>query len=142
MLDRLARIQLVIFAIVTVLTVGAIAVYYMHLPAKLGLGAYNVTAEFVAGGGLYKNANVAYRGVTIGRVESVTLANDGVDAHMRLNSDVKVPANATATVKSVSAVGALTMNRTALGAKVVGDKVNLEADLIGKYVEKFVTARR
>ncbi|MBV8347553.1 MAG: MCE family protein, partial [Mycolicibacterium sp.] len=105
MLDRLARIQLMIFAIVTVLTVGAIAVYYLHLPAKLGLGAYHVTAEFVSGGGLYRNANVTYRGVTIGRVESVTLANDGVDAHMRLNSDVKIPANVTATVKSVSAVG-------------------------------------
>ncbi|MBV9090494.1 MAG: virulence factor Mce family protein [Mycobacteriaceae bacterium] len=105
MLDRLARIQLAIFAVVTVLTVGAITAYYLHLPAKLGLGAYSVTAEFASGGGLYKNANVAYRGVTIGRVESVTLANDGVVAHMRLNSDVKVPANATATVKSVSAVG-------------------------------------
>jgi phospholipid/cholesterol/gamma-HCH transport system substrate-binding protein len=105
MLDRLTRIQLMIFAIVTVLTVGAIAVYYLHLPAKLGFGAYHVTAEFVSGGGLYKNANVTYRGVTIGRVESVALANDGVDAHMRLNSDTKVPANVTATVKSVSAVG-------------------------------------
>lgn len=105
MLDRTARLQLAIFAIVTVLTVGAIAVYYLHVPAKLGLGAYNVTAEFVAGGGLYKNANVAFRGVTIGRVEAVTLTNDGVAAHMRLNSDVKVPADVTATVKSVSAVG-------------------------------------
>ncbi|HZA08761.1 MCE family protein [Mycobacterium sp.] len=105
MLDRLARIQLSIFALVTVVTVGAIATFYLHLPARLGIGAYNVTANFVAGGGLYKNANVAYRGVTVGRVESMSLTNDGVDAHMRLNSEVKIPANVTATVKSVSAVG-------------------------------------
>jgi phospholipid/cholesterol/gamma-HCH transport system substrate-binding protein len=105
MLDRLARIQLTIFAIVTVLTVGAIALFYLHIPAKLGIGAYKITAEFVAGGGLYKNANVAYRGVTVGRVEDVSLTNDGVAAHMRLNSDVKIPENVTATVKSVSAVG-------------------------------------
>jgi riboflavin synthase len=31
---------------------------------------------------------------------------------------------------------------TALRERKVGDSVNLEADLIGKYVEKFVTARK
>ena len=105
MLDRLTRLQLAIFAIVTVLTVGAISAFYLHLPAAVGIGSYNVTANFVAGGGLYKNANVTYRGVTVGRVESVGLTNDGVVAHMRLNSKTPVPENVTATVKSVSAVG-------------------------------------
>ena len=85
-LDRLARIQLTIFAIVTVLCVGAIAVFYLHVPARLGIGAYNITADFASGGGLYKNANVTYRGVTVGRVEAVTLTNDSVEAHMRLNT--------------------------------------------------------
>ena len=105
MLDRLSRIQLVIFSIVTVLTVSAIAVFYLHLPAKVGIGSYNVTADFAAGGGIYQNANVTYRGVTIGRVESVGLSNDGVVTAMRLNSGTPVPDNVTATVKSVSAVG-------------------------------------
>jgi phospholipid/cholesterol/gamma-HCH transport system substrate-binding protein len=105
MLDRLARFQLTLFAIVTVLTVGAISLFYLHLPAAVGIGSYNVTANFVAAGGLYQNANVTYRGVTVGRVESVGLTNDGVDAHMRLNSNTKIPLNVTATVKSVSAVG-------------------------------------
>ncbi len=105
MLDRLTRLQLSIFAVVTVLTVTAISAFYLHVPAALGIGTYNVTANFVAGGGLYPNANVTYRGVTIGRVESVGLTNDGVVAHMRLNTDTDVPENVTATVKSVSAVG-------------------------------------
>ena len=105
MLDRLTRIQLTIFAIVTVLTVGAISIFYLHLPAVVGIGAYNVSANFVAGGGLYKNANVTYRGVTVGRVESLGLTNDGVVAHMRINSGTPVPQNVVATVKSVSAVG-------------------------------------
>ena len=104
-MDRLVRTQLTIFAIVTVLAVGAIALFYLRVPAKLGLGAYTITAEFENGGGLYKNANVTYRGVTVGRVEDVTLTSDGVAAHMRLNSNVKIPENVTATVKSVSAVG-------------------------------------
>ena len=105
MLNRTTRIQLVIFAVVTVLTVAAIAMFYLRVPARLGIGAYEVTANFAAGGGLYQNANVAFRGVQAGRVESVTLTDDGVAARLRLNSDVKIPANSTATVKSVSAVG-------------------------------------
>jgi len=105
MLNRLTRIQLSIFAVVTVLTVGAIAIFYLHLPAAVGIGSYKVTADFVAGGGLYQNANVTYRGVTVGRVESLALSDDGVVAHMRLNSGTPVPENVTATVKSVSAVG-------------------------------------
>jgi phospholipid/cholesterol/gamma-HCH transport system substrate-binding protein len=105
MLTRLTKIQLAIFAVVTVVCVGAMAIFYLHVPAAVGLGAYKVTADFKAGGGLYENANVTYRGVTIGRVESVGLSNDGVVADMRLNTDTPVPENATATVKSVSAVG-------------------------------------
>src|ERR1700754_4174691 len=105
MLDRLTRLQLSIFAVVTVICVGAISVFYLHVPAAVGLGSYHVTANFVAGGGLYENANVTYRGVTIGRVESVGLSNDGVVANMRLNRGTAVPENVTATVKSVSAVG-------------------------------------
>src|SRR6478735_179302 len=105
MLDRLTKIQLSIFAVITVLTVTEISLFYLHLPAKLGLGSYHITADFVTGGGLYQNANVAYRGVTVGRVESLQLTGNGIDASMRLNSDVKIPSNVTATVKSVSAIG-------------------------------------
>ena len=105
MIDKLTRLQLSIFAIVTVVCVGAISAFYLHVPSALGIGSYNVTANFVAGGGLYENANVTYRGVTIGRVQKVGLSDDSVVAEMRLNSDTPVPENVTATVKSVSAIG-------------------------------------
>ena len=105
MLNRTARIQLLVFAVVTVLTVGAISLFYLRLPARVGIGAYEITANFVAGGGLYENANVTFRGVQAGRVEAVNLTDDGIAAHMRLNSDIKIPANSIATVKSVSAIG-------------------------------------
>ncbi len=105
MLDRLTKAQLAIFGVVTVITVAIMAIFYLRLPATLGVGTYQVTADFVAGGGLYKNANVTYRGVEVGRVESVGLNPHGVDAVMRLNSGTGVPSNVTATVKSVSAIG-------------------------------------
>ncbi|NDJ88934.1 MCE family protein [Mycolicibacter kumamotonensis] len=105
MLTRLVRIQLGIFAVVTVLAVGAISILYLHAPSRMGIGTYKVTADFIGGGGIYKSANVTYRGVTVGRVEDVRLTDHGVDAQMRLNSATKVPGNVTATVKSMSAIG-------------------------------------
>ncbi|CAG7017880.1 phospholipid/cholesterol/gamma-HCH transport system substrate-binding protein [Mycobacterium avium subsp. paratuberculosis] len=103
--DRLTKIQLAIFAVITVITLTVMAVFYLRLPATFGIGTYGVSADFVAGGGLYKNANVTYRGVAVGRVESVGLSPNGVIAQMRLNSETAIPSNVTATVKSVSAVG-------------------------------------
>lgn len=105
MLNRLTRIQLSMFAAITVLSVTAMALFYLHLPATFGIGVYRVTAAFATGGGIYNSANVTYRGVTIGRVESVDYGGGGVIAKIRLNADTPVPANVTATVKSLSAVG-------------------------------------
>jgi len=105
MIERLTKIQLGIFALITVITLTVMGIYYLRLPATLGIGTYGVTADFVAGGGLYKNANVTYRGVAVGRVESVGLNPNGVTAGMRLNSGTPIPSNVTATVKSVSAIG-------------------------------------
>ncbi|MCV7411013.1 mammalian cell entry protein [Mycobacterium florentinum] len=105
MIDKLTRIQLWIFAVITAITLTIMAIFYLRLPATFGIGTYLTSADFVAGGGLYKNANVTYRGVAVGRVESVGLNPNGVTAEMRLNSGTSIPSNVTATVKSVSAVG-------------------------------------
>ena len=81
-----------------------IALFYLKIPDALGIGSYKVTANFAATGGLYQNANVTYRGTTIGRVTDVSLARGGgVDAVLRLDSATPVPAASTATVKSASA---------------------------------------
>ncbi|MCA2246075.1 MCE family protein, partial [Mycobacterium sp. WUMAC-067] len=106
MLSRLQKWQLSTFAVITVITVSIIAVNYVQIPAALGFGSYTVTANFAASGGLYKNANVAYRGTTVGRVTDVSLAyRNGVNAQLRIGSGAHIPANVTATVKSVSAIG-------------------------------------
>jgi phospholipid/cholesterol/gamma-HCH transport system substrate-binding protein len=105
MIDRLTKIQLAIFALITVVTLTVMGIFYLRLPATFGIGTYGVSADFVAGGGLYKNANVTYRGVAVGRVDSVSLNPSGVTADMRLNSGTTIPSNVIATVKSVSAIG-------------------------------------
>ncbi|MBA0046126.1 MCE family protein [Mycobacterium sp. NPDC050853] len=104
-MEKLIKTQLVIFAVVTVISVALMAIFYLRLPSALGIGNHEVKAKFVATGGLYENANVTYRGVQIGRVTNVELTPEGVTANMRLNDNVKVPGNVLAAVKSVSAIG-------------------------------------
>ena len=48
MLDRLIKAQLAIFGVVTVITVAIMAIFYLRLPATLGIGTYQVSADFVA----------------------------------------------------------------------------------------------
>jgi phospholipid/cholesterol/gamma-HCH transport system substrate-binding protein len=104
-MNRLVRIQLTIFAIVTVLSIAAVATFYLRLPAALGVGTYTVTAEFIESGGLYRKANVTYRGVTVGNVQSVGLVRGGVEAVLLLDNPTSIPADIVATVHSMSAIG-------------------------------------
>lgn len=50
MIDKLTKIQLSIFAIITVLTLTVMGIFYLRLPATFGIGTYEVSADFVAGG--------------------------------------------------------------------------------------------
>ena len=126
MIDRLTKIQLAIFAVITAITLTVMGIFYLRLPATFGIGTYSVSADFVAGGGLYKNGNVTYRGVAVGRVESVTLNPSGVTAEMRLNSGTPIPQNVIATVKSVSAIGEQYIDRC-LRAAVDGELTAVQA---------------
>jgi phospholipid/cholesterol/gamma-HCH transport system substrate-binding protein len=105
MLTRLIRMQLVLFAILTTVALVALGWYYLNLPALVGVGQYQLYANLPASGGLYRTANVTYRGITIGRVTAVQPTERGARATMSISSHYKIPVNATANVHSVSAVG-------------------------------------
>ncbi|MFA3893984.1 MCE family protein [Rhodococcus qingshengii] len=105
MLTKFVRIQLTIFAVLTVVGLIVMATQYVRVPAMVGIGRYDVTVELPATGGLYKNSNVTYRGQTIGVVNAVELSETGVNARLSLESGVKVPLDVDAAVKSVSAIG-------------------------------------
>jgi phospholipid/cholesterol/gamma-HCH transport system substrate-binding protein len=108
MFTPFVRVQLTIFSLVALISVFVIAVFYVQLPKTFGFGTYTVTASFAASGGLYTNANVAYRGTTIGKVTSVSLTRDNdVQVEMRIDDATKVPDDVDAYVKSVSAIGEL-----------------------------------
>ncbi|MQY19435.1 MCE family protein [Nocardia macrotermitis] len=104
-LTKFVRTQLVIFAVLTLVGLLVMAGSYVHLPAMFGIGRYGVTVKLTATGGLYPTANVAYRGTNIGKVDSVVLTPQGVDAKLSIQSGFKVPGDVEAYVKSVSAIG-------------------------------------
>jgi virulence factor Mce-like protein len=105
MLSRLVRIQLIVFTLASIVGVTVMAYTYLQLPSLLGIGHIEVTAKLPAAGGLYRFANVTYRGVTVGKVISVDLTADGADAAMSIDADPKIPADLQAVVRSMSAVG-------------------------------------
>ncbi len=104
-LTRFVRVQLAIFAVLTVIGLVVMGGTYLQVPAMLGIGRYAVTVQLAATGGLYPTANVSYRGQNIGKVEAVRLTTAGVEADLSIDSDYKVPADSSAWVRSVSAIG-------------------------------------
>src|SRR5271169_2852478 len=105
MLTRFVRIQLLIFTIIGIVGVIAMALFYVQAPTLLGIGRMTVTLELPATGGLYRFSNVTYRGVQIGKVTAVSLTAKGAKATLSLGTSPKIPANLQAEVQSVSAVG-------------------------------------
>lgn len=102
---RQMLIQLLIFSLLAVTALGIMVFGYMRLPEMIGIGQYKVTLELPETGGLYERSNVTYRGSQVGIVESVGLTDRGVAAELSLNSDVSIPADLIASVRSQSAVG-------------------------------------
>ncbi|MBN9792598.1 virulence factor Mce [Pseudonocardia sp. TMWB2A] len=105
MITRYVKVQIAIFAVLTLIATLLIVFYYVRVPQVLGIGRIAVTATLPAAGGLYPNANVTYRGVTVGTVTDVDLDPEGVRIRMTLDKDHLPPTGSRAEVHSVSAIG-------------------------------------
>ncbi|MEO6793182.1 MAG: MCE family protein [Mycobacterium sp.] len=104
LIPRIKR-QLVIFGVLTAAALMVLGVYYLRLPTLVGIGQYTLKADLPEAGGLYKTANVTYRGTIIGRVTSVEPTEAGAQATMQISDKFKIPVDASANVHSVSAIG-------------------------------------
>ena len=105
MLTRFIKFQLVLFTILTIIAIVALGWYYLRVPSLVGVGQYKLYADLPRSGGLYATANVTYRGTQIGKVTAVAPTENGARATMSIDSRYKIPADATANVHSVSAIG-------------------------------------
>ncbi len=107
-LNRLTKIQLVVFAVIAAASVALMAGGYMNLPAMLfGIGRYDVIVELERSGGLYERGNVTYRGTEVGRVSDVELTENGARATLSIESKYKIPADLEAEIHSQTAIGEL-----------------------------------
>lgn len=105
MLTRFVRIQLAIFALASVIGLAVMVVNYLQAPTLLGFGRITVRVEMPESGGLYRFANVTYRGVQIGKVTRLEVQRHRVTATLSLDRSPPVPADVVAEIRSVSAVG-------------------------------------
>ncbi|RRO17967.1 MCE family protein [Saccharopolyspora rhizosphaerae] len=112
MLTRRIRLQLAVFAVLTVFGVGTVLVNYLDLRQLLGFGQYEVTAVFPDATGLHPGAMVGYRDVEIGKVRSVDLGDGTAVATLGIDDDVRVPARLHAAIRSKSAIGEQSVNLT------------------------------
>ena len=105
MLTRFIKFQLVLFAILTILSLVVLGWYYLRVPSLVGIGQYKLYAELPRSGGLYATANITYRGTQIGKVTALEPTERGARATMSIDDRYKIPADTAANVHSVSAIG-------------------------------------
>lgn len=100
---RMVLAQLAVFGAISVLVIGY-AVFGL-LKVRITNHPFQVRAEFPTAGGIFEGAEVAYRGVQVGKVTAVDLHTDGVSVTLAIDHGTKVPDNSIAHVYDLSAVG-------------------------------------
>ena len=79
--------------------------------------------------------------ISVCLVDDQTLVRQGVKSLLDLSDDIRVVAEASDGAQAVQLIPE-TQERTGLQAKAPGARVNLEADLIGKYVARLFSLRQ
>lgn len=102
--------------------VGAFAIGGLSMlsAALIGLGEIDLSsnndfklyAPFRQVLGLESSADVRLSGVPVGKVDSIVNSNGGVVVAMKLNHDIKIPNDSTATISSVGVMGSKFINIT------------------------------
>ena len=108
MLRRSTKIQLIIFLVITLVGVSYVAAEYVGLSRYLtGNNGCTVKADFPDSGGIFTNAEVTYRGVTVGQVGALKVLPKGMQVDLELDDckSPKIPTDATAEVADRSVVG-------------------------------------
>jgi phospholipid/cholesterol/gamma-HCH transport system substrate-binding protein len=133
MLTRLTIVKVAVFAVLAVAVLAYTGIRYANVGRFFGApGYYVVKVNLAQAGGLYTDADVTYRGVTVGRVGSLSLTGSGVQADLDIDDSApKIPADTQAVVADLSAVGEQYLDlrpATSAGPYLTADSVISEAD--------------
>lgn len=99
------RTQLVALLVIAIAGSSWIGARYADLGRLVGRGGYTVTVHLADSGGIFAGADATYRGVSIGRVRTMTLTAGGVDVQVEIERSTRVPSDTIAVVANKSAVG-------------------------------------
>ena len=105
MIRRSTKVQLLLFALITLVTVSVLSARFVGLTDKIMGGTYLVSADFADSGGIFTGSEATYRGVTVGKVEALRLKKGGVLVQVRFNRGTQIPRDTLAVVENRSAVG-------------------------------------
>ncbi len=104
MLTARTKTQLVAFVVVALLGTTYLGAKYVGI--NLFGSGYTVTVSLPEAGGLFTNGEVTYRGVPIGRIESLKATDGGVEAVLAIDADAPdIPADVTVRVANRSTIG-------------------------------------
>jgi phospholipid/cholesterol/gamma-HCH transport system substrate-binding protein len=104
-ITRQTKLQLLVFLLISAVGLSYTGIRYAGLGKYFLDQGYLVSAEFVDSGGIFKNAEVTYRGVPVGTVVDLDLVEDGVKVDLQLEPGTQIPTGARAVVANRSAVG-------------------------------------
>lgn len=93
-----------VFVIIGILALAWLSIKLGRVEFLGGQG-YQVTADFPSVGGLKPGSTVEIAGVEIGRVENISLAEYQARVRMRIRSDVKLPDDSIAAIKTKGLIG-------------------------------------
>ena len=99
------RLWLSTAGLVLTLVVGVAYVMVGALRVTPFDSAYRVTIQLPESGGLLPDQDVTLRGVPIGRVQSLAVTPDGVDAVATVRADVRIPSASPVRVSGLSPAG-------------------------------------
>lgn len=106
MITRRTKVQLIVFALITMVGVAFVGARYAQLDRLFIADSYSVVAHFEESGGIFEGAQVSFRGVTVGKVSDMVLTDKGVDVVLDIQKDsAPIPARTRALVGNGSAVG-------------------------------------
>jgi phospholipid/cholesterol/gamma-HCH transport system substrate-binding protein len=110
---RTVKLQLVAFALISILGIFYVGSNYVGFHF-LSAGPFPVKLYLPESGGIFTNAEVTERGVTVGRVGALNVSHDAercgdaghcVEVVLKIEDGTKIPSNLHATVANLSAVG-------------------------------------
>jgi phospholipid/cholesterol/gamma-HCH transport system substrate-binding protein len=124
-ITRRTKVQLLVFAVITLLGVSFVGARYAQLDRLVLDQSYTVVAHYPESGGIFAGGEVTYRGVGIGKVSRLELTDDGVDVYLEIDNEWdEIPTD----------TRALVGNRSALGEQYVELQPNVDPDG-GPYLE-------